>query len=130
MWFRRRLRVVAGMVALMAPAPFAAADAADAARGEALAKQWCASCHLVGAVDAGVRSDTPPSFASVARRPDTSEFRPPRLARRAAPEHAEPGSVARGHRGSGGLYPLPGAAQSVTVPGAPAGSRLTPPSDR
>jgi len=73
MWFRRRLRVVAGMVALMAPAPFAAADAADAARGEALAKQWCASCHLVGAVDAGVRSDTPPSFASVARRPDTSD---------------------------------------------------------
>jgi mono/diheme cytochrome c family protein len=49
------------------------ADAADVAQGEALARQWCASCHVVGTADAGVRPDAPPSFVGIARRPETSE---------------------------------------------------------
>jgi mono/diheme cytochrome c family protein len=51
--------------ALLAAAP-AAAQAADAARGQALARQWCASCHTVDA--GGTATDVPPSFAAVARR--------------------------------------------------------------
>jgi mono/diheme cytochrome c family protein len=50
----------------------AASYAADAANGEKLARQWCSGCHAVTA-DATVRSDAPPSFVSIARRPATSE---------------------------------------------------------
>jgi mono/diheme cytochrome c family protein len=52
--------------------PLAPSLAADAGHGEALARQWCAGCHAVGA-EAAIRSDTPPSFAAIARRPGTSE---------------------------------------------------------
>lgn len=38
----------------------------DTARGEALAKRWCVSCHVVGSDQPG--GDAGPSFASVAER--------------------------------------------------------------
>ena len=44
------------------------ARSADADRGEALAKQWCASCHIV-APDQRHGGDNVPSFASIARMP-------------------------------------------------------------
>jgi mono/diheme cytochrome c family protein len=43
--------------------------AADADRGQTLAKRWCASCHLVEAGQKGATTEAPP-FASVAKRPD------------------------------------------------------------
>jgi mono/diheme cytochrome c family protein len=64
-----------GIVSLalgLGAAPIASSHAADAANGGALARQWCAGCHAVAA-DAAVRSDTPPSFVSIARRPGPSE---------------------------------------------------------
>jgi mono/diheme cytochrome c family protein len=64
------LRCFAGVVAVIVSIAGRPADAADAARGEALARQWCVSCH---SIDARVRADSPPDFASVARRPETSE---------------------------------------------------------
>jgi mono/diheme cytochrome c family protein len=48
------------------------ARAADADHGRALARQWCAGCHAVEA-SAKTASDTPPSFASIARHPDVTE---------------------------------------------------------
>ena len=45
--------------------------AADAARGETLAKHWCASCHIV-APDQARGADSVPTFASIARRPNFS----------------------------------------------------------
>jgi mono/diheme cytochrome c family protein len=47
------------------------AHAADADRGRALARQWCASCHAIDA--AATTRDTPPSFVVIARRPGVSE---------------------------------------------------------
>lgn len=44
--------------------------AADAAHGQQLALRWCASCHIVGAEERRTIADGPPTFASVARRPD------------------------------------------------------------
>jgi mono/diheme cytochrome c family protein len=67
---RAGLKWFAWIVVALAVAAGRPAEAADAARGEALAKQWCASCH---AIDAHVRADSPPDFVSVARRPETSE---------------------------------------------------------
>ena len=49
--------------------------AADPNRGEALAKQWCASCHIVSPGQQH-GSDQVPSFTSIARRPG---FSPPQL---------------------------------------------------
>jgi mono/diheme cytochrome c family protein len=49
----------------------AAAWAADAANGERLARQWCASCHLVAADQSGPTSEAPP-FSTLAARGDFS----------------------------------------------------------
>ncbi len=48
------------------------AQAQDAAQGRSLARQWCASCHLV---EPGVAaSDAAPPFATIAKDPaNTSE---------------------------------------------------------
>jgi mono/diheme cytochrome c family protein len=46
-----------------------AAQAADSRTGEALARRWCASCHVVAADQRGPATEAPP-FASIARRPD------------------------------------------------------------
>src|SRR5262245_28562855 len=53
----------------------AAASAADADHGQALARRWCASCHVVAADQQQPTGEAPP-FAVVARRPD---FDAPRL---------------------------------------------------
>lgn len=45
------------------------AGAADAARGDTLARRWCAACHLV-APDQGRATPDAPSFAAIAKRPD------------------------------------------------------------
>jgi mono/diheme cytochrome c family protein len=43
--------------------------AADGRNGEALARRWCAACHVVASDQRGPASEAPP-FASVAKRPD------------------------------------------------------------
>lgn len=48
-----------------------AACAADAANGERLAGQWCASCHIVAADQSGPTSEAPP-FSTLAARADFS----------------------------------------------------------
>jgi mono/diheme cytochrome c family protein len=62
----------AALVVALSAAPAAQSHAADAANGQALARQWCAGCHAVAA-DATARSDATPSFSNIARRPNTSE---------------------------------------------------------
>jgi mono/diheme cytochrome c family protein len=39
---------------------------ADAARGGQLARQWCASCHVIDSSQAGAVPQGPPSFKTVA----------------------------------------------------------------
>ena len=39
---------------------------ADAAKGEQIARQWCASCHVIGGNPAGPVPQGPPSFQMVA----------------------------------------------------------------
>jgi mono/diheme cytochrome c family protein len=46
----------------------AAAMPADPARGEKLARNWCASCHIV-ANDQNHGADNVPPFATIARKP-------------------------------------------------------------
>ena len=41
----------------------------DPRAGERLARQWCASCHLVASDQATPAPDTAPTFASIAARP-------------------------------------------------------------
>ncbi len=50
----------------------AGAFAADAAKGEVIAKRWCATCHLVSPDQTTANSDVP-SFASIAQRKLSSE---------------------------------------------------------
>jgi mono/diheme cytochrome c family protein len=57
--------VVLALLAALAPQ---AAAAADSARGAKLAKQWCASCHIVSS-DQTRGADVAPPFASIAKRP-------------------------------------------------------------
>jgi mono/diheme cytochrome c family protein len=46
--------------------------AADADQGKAIAKRWCATCHLVERDQANV-TDKAPTFVSVARMPDFNQ---------------------------------------------------------
>ena len=46
----------------------AAAMPAEPARGEKLARHWCASCHIV-ATDQKSGADSAPPFATIARKP-------------------------------------------------------------
>jgi mono/diheme cytochrome c family protein len=54
------------MLALAASATGASA-AANAAKGEIIARRWCAACHVVAADQTTANSDAP-TFASIARR--------------------------------------------------------------
>jgi mono/diheme cytochrome c family protein len=45
---------------------------ADAAQGKALAKRWCASCHLVDAGQTSATDQAPP-FTYLARMPDLND---------------------------------------------------------
>jgi mono/diheme cytochrome c family protein len=48
------------------------ASAADARKGETLAKRWCAACHLVAADQQRGSTQTPP-FSAIANKPDFEE---------------------------------------------------------
>ena len=47
------------------------AQAADIANGEALARRWCAGCHVID--KAAAARDVPPNFVTIAQRPAMSE---------------------------------------------------------
>jgi mono/diheme cytochrome c family protein len=71
----------AGFVALVLALPLLASSDAlayDAARGGRLAKQWCASCHIVSS-DQSSGADAAPPFSSIANRPDFAEKRTARF---------------------------------------------------
>jgi mono/diheme cytochrome c family protein len=57
--------VVLALLAALAPG---AAAPADSAQGAKLAKQWCASCHIVSSSQTR-GADFAPPFASIAKRP-------------------------------------------------------------
>jgi mono/diheme cytochrome c family protein len=48
------------------------APAADARKGETLAKRWCATCHIVAA-DQQVGTTQSPAFSTIARQTDFTE---------------------------------------------------------
>jgi mono/diheme cytochrome c family protein len=70
----KRAAPSAGLMAL-ALVLSVSARAADAAHGEQLARQWCASCHVV-AHDQASGADIVPAFATIAKRPgfDAEKF--------------------------------------------------------
>ena len=57
---------VAALFLLLAAAGLRPAAAADAAKGEQMARQWCANCHVIGEKAAGAVQEGPPNFATVA----------------------------------------------------------------
>jgi mono/diheme cytochrome c family protein len=61
-------RYAAFALGLCASITGAAAMPADPARGEKLARHWCASCHIV-ANDQNRGADNVPPFATIARKP-------------------------------------------------------------
>ncbi len=76
--FRRRTRVADCLMrsavfalALSAALSKSAAMPADTAHGEKLARQWCATCHIVAADQTG-GADNVPAFASIAKMPSFS----------------------------------------------------------
>ena len=48
------------------------ASAADAQKGETLAKRWCSTCHVVAA-DQQVGTTQSPAFSTIARKSDLTE---------------------------------------------------------
>ena len=62
------LRALAGFTIAIISASTPAAAPAQPARGEKLARHWCASCHIVASDQKG-GSDTAPPFATIARKP-------------------------------------------------------------
>ncbi len=68
----RRFQLCCGtagvVLALLTASATGAAAAGDSARGAKLAKQWCASCHIVSS-DQARGADFAPTFASIAKRP-------------------------------------------------------------
>ncbi len=62
-------KITVALLSAILGAAASAPAAADAAKGEVLAKRWCAFCHVVAE---GQRSGNPdvPSFASIGKRPD------------------------------------------------------------
>jgi cytochrome c len=55
------------LISLMLSAGAAHNARADASKGGQLARQWCASCHVIGDSPAGAVQQGPPSFRTVAR---------------------------------------------------------------
>ncbi len=62
---RRLVCAALAMLALAASPPGAFAD--DAAKGEIIARRWCAACHMVAPDQVAANSDAP-TFAAIARR--------------------------------------------------------------
>ncbi len=67
-----------GLLTLTAAAGAQPAHQPDARQGAGLARDWCASCHVVGMEPGARGTDAVPSFASIARDPK----RGPEYARR------------------------------------------------
>ena len=69
-------RLLSSVLAVCAACAFAAPAFAqqqpNARTGERLARQWCASCHLVAADQRAPAPDTAPPFASIAARPSAT----------------------------------------------------------
>ena len=62
-------RFVAALLALIVlAATVRTAEAADVAKGETLAKRWCAACHVVAPDQRSGNTQTPP-FSVIAGRP-------------------------------------------------------------
>jgi len=72
--------LIRGAIAFFALIAFPlCAFAADAAKGEIIAKRWCAACHLVSPDQTQANSDAP-SFAAIARKkPSSKRNRSPSL---------------------------------------------------
>ena len=63
------IRMIAGLVCMSLFAVFAgSATAADAGKGEVMAKRWCASCHVVS-VDQQHGSTSAAPFSEMAKQP-------------------------------------------------------------
>ena len=66
-------RLVTGAaIATLAALPASAQSAGDAVRGGVLARQWCASCHIVAQGEGRSATDAVPTFMSVAAMPSTT----------------------------------------------------------
>lgn len=69
------MKSVVGLLAFLGFAALAtAASAADARKGEALAKRWCAACHVVAADQTRGNTQAPP-FSAIAKRPGFNDAR-------------------------------------------------------
>lgn len=66
MTMTRALGAICLILPLAGPAPTFAADLKN---GEALARRWCASCHVVAGDQSGTTGEAPP-FRVIARTPD------------------------------------------------------------
>jgi mono/diheme cytochrome c family protein len=62
-------RIAAALLSFTILAAPNAAWAADAAKGDVLAKRWCAFCHVVAESQRTGNPDVP-TFASIGKRPD------------------------------------------------------------
>ena len=69
-----RLQPIVGLTIGLAAGigPAGAQQQANPREGERLAKQWCASCHLVAAYQRTPVPDVAPAFASIAARPQAT----------------------------------------------------------
>lgn len=65
---RTRAALIFLIVAASATLAATAAGAADAEHGEAMAKRWCAACHVVAPGQARGSTQAPP-FSEIARKP-------------------------------------------------------------
>ena len=68
---RRILRIVGVCLTAAMTSSASATLVADATNGERLARQWCASCHVVATNQGGTTGEAPP-FATITARPDFS----------------------------------------------------------
>jgi mono/diheme cytochrome c family protein len=60
------------MILTAGAAPASAQSTGDVARGAALARQWCASCHIVAQGEGRSASDAVPTFMAIAAMPSTT----------------------------------------------------------
>jgi mono/diheme cytochrome c family protein len=66
-------RIAVGLLSLFVAATLAeAVSAADARKGETLAKRWCATCHVVASDQQRGTAQSPP-FSAIAKKPGFNE---------------------------------------------------------
>lgn len=67
-------RIVSELLSLILVVALAeSASAADARKGETLAKRWCATCHIVASNQQRGTTQSPP-FSAIASKPDFNEI--------------------------------------------------------